>query len=43
MDKDFTGLCFTNLVDYDMLYGHRNDVDGYAKALTHFDERLPEL
>ncbi|MBR1390016.1 MAG: phosphopentomutase [Lachnospiraceae bacterium] len=43
MKKDFTGLCFTNLVDYDMLYGHRNDVDGYAKALTYFDERLPEL
>ena len=40
---DFTGLCFTNLVDYDMLYGHRNDVEGYAKALTYFDERLPEL
>ena len=39
----FHGLCFTNLVDYDMLYGHRNDVDGYAKALTRFDERLPEL
>lgn len=43
MKKDFNGLCFTNLVDYDMLYGHRNDVDGYAKALTYFDERLPEL
>lgn len=43
MKKDFTGLCFTNLVDFDMLYGHRNDVDGYAKALTYFDERLPEL
>lgn len=43
MKKDFEGLCFTNLVDYDMLYGHRNDVDGYAKALTHFDKRLPEL
>jgi len=43
MKKDFTGLCFTNLVDYDMLYGHRNDVEGYAKALTYFDERLPEL
>jgi len=41
--KDFEGLCFTNLVDYDMLYGHRNDVDGYAKALTHFDTRLPEI
>ncbi len=43
MKRDFNGLCFTNLVDYDMLYGHRNDVDGYAKALTYFDERLPEL
>lgn len=43
MDRDFEGLCFTNLVDYDMLYGHRNDVDGYAKALTYFDERLPEI
>lgn len=43
MDEDFEGLCFINLVDYDMLYGHRNDVDGYAKALTEFDEKLPEL
>ncbi len=43
MNRDFEGLCFTNLVDYDMLYGHRNDVDGYARALTYFDERLPEL
>ena len=43
MKRDFHGLCFTNLVDYDMLYGHRNDVDGYAKALTYFDGRLPEL
>lgn len=41
--KDFNGLCFTNLVDYDMLYGHRNDVEGYAKALTYFDGRLPQL
>ncbi|MEG1294581.1 MAG: phosphopentomutase [Clostridium sp.] len=41
--QDFEGICFTNLVDYDMLYGHRNDIDGYAKALTAFDERLPEL
>lgn len=40
---EFEGLCFTNLVDYDMLYGHRNDVEGYAKALTAFDQRLPEL
>lgn len=43
MKKEFTGLCFTNLVDYDMLYGHRNDVDGYARALSYFDSRLPEL
>lgn len=43
MKKDFTGLCFTNLVDFDMLYGHRNDVDGYAKALAYFDGKLPEL
>lgn len=43
MDKAFEGLCFINLVDYDMLYGHRNDIDGYAKALTCFDERLPEI
>jgi phosphopentomutase len=43
LDKDFNGLCFINLVDYDMLYGHRRDIDGYAKALTYFDERLPEI
>ncbi|MBE5938385.1 MAG: phosphopentomutase [Lachnospiraceae bacterium] len=43
MDKEFNGLCFTNLVDYDMLYGHRNDIDGYAKALSYFDTRLPEI
>ena len=41
LDKDFEGLCFVNLVDFDMLYGHRNDIDGYAKALTYFDEKLP--
>ena len=41
--RKFNGICFTNLVDYDMLYGHRNDVEGYAKALTYFDNRLPEL
>lgn len=41
--REFDGICFTNLVDYDMLYGHRNDVEGYAKALTYFDNRLPEL
>ena len=43
MERGFEGICFVNLVDYDMLYGHRNDVDGYAKALTYFDERLPEI
>ncbi|MBQ4348907.1 MAG: phosphopentomutase [Clostridia bacterium] len=37
LGKDFKGLCFTNLVDFDMLYGHRNDAAGYAKALTDFD------
>ena len=42
-DKDFTGLCFVNLVDFDMLYGHRRDIDGYAKALTEFDTWLPTL
>lgn len=40
MNRDFDGLCFVNLVDFDMLYGHRNDVDGYAKALSVFDEKL---
>lgn len=40
---DFEGLCFVNLVDFDMLYGHRNDPDGYAKALTKFDVQLGEL
>lgn len=43
LEKDFEGLCFINLVDYDMLYGHRRDVDGYAKALAYFDEKLPEI
>ncbi len=41
--RDFNGLCFVNLVDFDMVYGHRNDVDGYAKALTYFDEQLPGI
>ena len=41
--KDFNGLAFINLVDFDMLYGHRNDVDGYAKALSCFDLWLPSL
>ena len=41
--RDFSGLCFVNLVDYDMLYGHRRNPDGYAAALTQFDRWLPEL
>lgn len=43
MDRDFDGLCFVNLVDFDMLYGHRRDIDGYAKALAYFDSKLPEM
>ncbi|MGL5259471.1 MAG: phosphopentomutase [Lachnospiraceae bacterium] len=43
LEKEFTGLCFLNLVDFDMLYGHRNDVDGYAKAATIFDKQLTEF
>lgn len=43
MKKDFCGLVFTNLVDYDMLYGHRNDIEGYARALTEFDKALPAI
>lgn len=41
--RDFEGLCFVNLVDFDMLYGHRNDPNGYARALTKFDVQLGEL
>ena len=40
-DKDFHGLCFVNLVDFDMLYGHRRNPDGYAAALQEFDSWLP--
>lgn len=43
IEKDFEGLCFVNLVDFDMMYGHRNNIDGYAKALTYFDEQLPRV
>lgn len=43
MKEDFKGLIFTNLVDFDMLYGHRNDVEGYARALKEFDGRMPEV
>lgn len=42
-DRDFNGLCFVNLVDFDSKYGHRNDVEGYAKALSYFDAQLPRL
>ncbi len=41
--RDFNGLCFVNLVDFDMVYGHRNDIAGYARAMTAFDKRLGEL
>jgi phosphopentomutase len=40
---DSRGLIFSNLVDFDMLFGHRRDTEGYAKALEHFDARLPEI
>ena len=41
--QDFTGLCFVNLVDFDMLFGHRRDIDGYANALSEFDAWLGEF
>lgn len=41
--KDSQGLIYTNLVDFDMLYGHRNNIEGYAKALEDFDKKLPEI
>ena len=40
-DQDFEGLCFVNLVDFDMVYGHRRNIDGYAEALSEFDAWLP--
>lgn len=43
MDQDFTGLSFLNLVDFDALYGHRRDPQGYAQALEDYDARLPEV
>ena len=42
-DQDFHGLCFVNLVDFDMLYGHRRNPAGYADALNEFDAWLPKL
>lgn len=43
IEQDTEGLIFTNLVDTDMLYGHRNDIQGYARALEYFDSKLPEI
>lgn len=43
LDEDFCGLCFVNLVDFDMKFGHRRDVDGYARALTEFDGFIGEF
>lgn len=43
MEKDFTGLSFTNLVDFDSKFGHRRNVKGYANAINEFDARLPEI
>ncbi len=43
LNADSRGLIFSNLVDFDMLYGHRRDTEGYAKALERFDTRLPEI
>jgi phosphopentomutase len=43
LNAESKGLIFSNLVDFDMLYGHRRDTEGYAKALEHFDRRLPEI
>lgn len=43
MQRDFNGISFINLVDFDAKYGHRRDPEGYAKALEQFDERLPEI
>ena len=43
MKNDFTGLSFTNLVDFDALFGHRRDVVGYAHAIEEFDLRIPEI
>ena len=42
-DRDFEGLCFVNLVDFDMMYGHRNDIDGYVAALNEVDIQIGRL
>src|SRR5207302_8536086 len=43
LHENTRGLIFSNLVDFDMLYGHRRDTEGYARALEHFDSRWPEI
>ena len=43
MKRDFNGMCFINLVDFDMVYGHRNNLEGYARAMSAFDEKLGEM
>ena len=43
LNEDFRGLCFVNLVDFDMKYGHRRDIEGYARAMTTFDGELREF
>ena len=43
MEEDFTGLCFVNLVDFDMVYGHRNNIEGYAEAAAVFDRQLGQM
>lgn len=43
LEKDFEGLLFSNLVEFDMIYGHRNDARGYADALEAFDARVPDI
>ena len=43
LQRDFHGICFVNLVDFDMVYGHRNNAPGYAEALMEFDRALPQI
>ena len=43
MDKNFTGLCMANLADFDSLYGHTRDVEGYAKSLEELDVEIPMI
>ena len=42
-DRDFSGMCFVNLVDFDMLYGHRNDIEGYVRALNEVDIQIGQM